>query len=389
MKLNDKKYQGSEPPTRKKQVEFAVLGEPGLRHIIYPIEPSYVLTVTDNGQRRRITLKNPKPRDDVEAVMRARQIKQRLADGLGLDACLRSVNEIVDDEILPFLLQRSDDRKNQRYCRDLQNRFNANWREPLAGLRPEELTRQRLQRIADGLTPVRPGKDKLAAATYNRALAAISVICKFLESRGYVTVNPARGLQRRKENNRRTRILRDDELPRFLSALDEFPTLFQLYVRLSLYVMARQMEILRAQWSDVSIEERTLILRETKNGKPHVVPLSEGAIDVIRQLATLRTNDYLFPGKTTAGHMGRPSRQLKALFAKANVPDLWAHDFRRSGATWACRNGASVHDVSAILNHGSVAVTHRYIVAHNPRLHAAVEGVDQLITQITQTGVGT
>ena len=338
----------------------------------------------DNDKRRRITLKNPAPRDDFEAVMRARQIKQKLAEGLGLDACLRTINEIVDGEILPFLRQRSDDRKNQRYCRDLLNRYNAYWRKALGGVKPEDLTRQRLQRIADQVAPVRAGKEKLAAATYNRALAAISAIGKFLESRGYVNANPARGLQRRKESNRRSRILRDDELPRLLAALGEFPELFQLYIKLSLYVLARQMEILRAKWCDVSFEERTLTLHDTKNGKPHVVPLSDGAIEVLRRLAVLRTNEYLFPGNTADGHMGRPGRHLKALFAKADVPDLWAHDLRRSGATWACREGASVLDVSALLNHGSVAVTHRYIVPHNPRLHAAVEGVSRLITQVTQ-----
>ena len=384
MKLNDKKYQGSEPPTRLKHVESAVPGEPGLRRIQYANRTSYVLQVMDNDKRRRITLKNPTPRDDFEAVMRARQIKQRLADGLGLDACLRTVNKIVDDEILPFLRQRSNDRKNQRYCRDLLNRFNAYWRKPLEGLKPEDLSRQRLQRMADALTPVRAGKEKLAAATYNRALAAISAIGKFLESRGYTGINPARGLQRRKENNRRTRVLRDDEVPRFFAALKESPVLFQLYIELSLYLWARQKEVLGAKWSDVSFEQRTLTLHDTKNGKPHVLPLSEGAMDVLHRLAELRTNEYLFPGKTAAGHMGRPGRQLKALFAKAGVTDLWAHDLRRSGATWACRNGASVHDVSALLNHGSVAVTHRYIVAHNPRLQAAMEGTDRLISTLLQ-----
>lgn len=386
MKLNDKKYQGSEPPTRKKQVESAVPGEPGLRHIQYANSTAYVLQVMDAGKRRRITLKNPEPRDDFEAVMRARQVKQRLAEGLGLDACLRTVNKIVDDEILPFLRQRSDDRKNQRYCRDLLNRYNAYWRKPLEGLKPEDLSRQRLQRMADALAPIRPGKEKLAAATYNRALAAISSIGKFLESRGYTSTNPARGLQTRKENNRRTRILRDDELPRFFAALSEFPRWFQLFIQLLLHTWVRQGEALRAKWSDVSWEQRTLILHDTKNGKPHVVPLSDGAIDVLRQLAVLKTGDYLFPGKTAAGHMGRPGRHLKALFAKAGVTDLWGHDLRRSGASWACRNGASVHDVSTILNHGSEAVTRRYLVAHEPRLHRAVEGVSRFIEAAAKGG---
>lgn len=379
MKQNDNNYQGNEQPARKKQVEFAVPGEPGLRRILYANSTAYVLQVMDSGKRRRITLKNPEPQDDFEAVMRARQIKQHLADGLGLDACQRTVNAIVDDEIMPFLRQRSDDRKNQRYCRDLLNRYNAYWRKPLEGLKPEDLTRQRLQRMADALKPVRACKEKLAAATYNRALAAISSIGKYLESRGYTSTNPARGLLARKENNRRTRILRDDELPRFFAALSGFPLVFQLFIQLLLHTWVRQGEALRAKWSDVSWEQRTLILHDTKNGKPHVVPLSEAALEVLRQLAPLKTNDYLFPGKTADGHMGRPGRHLKALFAKADVTDLWGHDLRRSGASWACRNGASVHDVSAILNHSNVAVTQRYVVAHNPRLQAAVEGVSRFL----------
>ena len=254
MKLNDNKYQGSEASTRKKQVESAVPGEPGLRRIRYANSTAYVLQVMDAGKRRRITLKNPEPRDDFEAVMRARQIKQRLADGLGLDACLRTVNKIVDDEILPFLRQRSDDRKNHRYCRDLLSRYNAYWRKSLEGLKPEDLTRQRLQRMADALAPVRPGKEKLAAATHNKAQAAISTIGKFLESRGYTSTNPARGLQTHKENNRRTRILRDEEMPRFFKALDEFPLQFQLYIKLSLHTWTRQSETFRAKWADVSFE---------------------------------------------------------------------------------------------------------------------------------------
>lgn len=384
---NNKKLQQSTPPSRKIMSSSAVVGEPGLRRVYYALNMSYVLQVMERGKRRTVTLNNPVPRDDFEAVTRARQIKQRLAEGLGLDACMRTINDIVDGEILPFLRQRSDDRKNQRYCRDLLNRYNAYWRKPLEGVKPEDLNRQRLQRIADGLTPVRAGKEKLAAATYNRALAAISAIGKFLESRGYTSTNPARGLQSRKENNRRARILRDDELPRFFAALAEFPLQFQLFIQLLLHAWTRQGETLRAKWADVSFEERTLLLHDTKNGKPHVVPLSEGAIAVLHQLATLRTNDYLFPGKTADGHMGRPGRHLNALFAKADVADLWGHDLRRTGASIACRNGASVHDVSAILNHSNVIVTQRYVVAHNPRLHAAVEGVGRFLDAASQATV--
>jgi integrase len=383
VKLNSKKYQGNKTPTRKKQVETAVSGESGLTRVEYANINSYVVSIVDeNGRRRRITLNNPKPRDDFEAVMLVRQIKQHLAEGFGLCACQRTVNEIVDGEILPFLRERSDDRKNDRYCRDLSSRYNLYWRKALEGLKPANLTRQRLQRIADQISPARAGKEKLSAATYNRALAAISAIGKFLESRGYTSTNPARGLQRRKENNRRIRVVRDDELSRLFTVLDEFPELFKCYVQISFRTMARQMELLRATWVDVSFEQRTLTLHDTKNGQPHVLPLSDGAIDVLHRLAALRINNFLFPGKTAAGHMGRPGRQLKALFAKAAVPDLWAHDFRRSGATWACRKGATVHDVSVVLNHGSVAVTQRYIVAHNPRLHSAVEGVDEFINAV-------
>lgn len=384
MKTEDKKYQKSGSVRYTKQVESGVRGEPGLRRIQYAQSSAYVLQVMVGGMRRRITLKNPEPRDDFEAVMRARQIKQRLAEGLSLESCKRTISQIVDGEVLPFLRQRSDDPKNQRYCRDLTNRYNAYWRKPLEGLKPDDLSRQCLQRIADNLAPTRPGKEKLAAATYNRALAAISTVGKFLESRGYTDINPARGLQTRRENNRRTRILRDDEFPRFFAALLEFDLQFQLWIKLQLFTCVRQGEALRARWSDVSFAQRTLILRETKNGKSHAVPLSDEAMEVVRQLAALRTNDFLFPGKSGDGHMGRPGRQLKALFTKIGAPDLWCHDLRRTGATMACRNGASIHDISAILNHSNVAVTHRYVMAHAPRLHAALDGAGKLIERLAQ-----
>ena len=49
-----------------------------------------------------------------------------------------------------------------------------------------------------------------------------------------------------------------------------------------LLTLTRRQEVALARWRDVDMEARTWAISETKNGEPHMVPLSWQAMDLLR-----------------------------------------------------------------------------------------------------------
>ena len=292
-----------------------------------------------------------------------------------------TINDIFDNYYLPFI------RNKKRSWHDDELRYNTHIRASLGGLRPDQLTPARIQQAFDTLASAKGGKKVLKEATKNRVKAMFKTFCKRLEIWGYLDSNPTRHLQLNRERNQRTRILEDRELEKFFSVLAEAPLQFRLLILFLLYTTVRLNEALTCLWAAVSVEQRILWLQDTKSGKPRAVPLSAGALEVIAELARIRTNDHLFPSKS-GGHMARPTRLFNKFKAMTGMHDLWLHDLRRTGASFACRNGASMHDVSKLLGHSNVLVTERYVVAHNPRIQAAAEGIGDLIKSIVSKDVG-
>jgi integrase len=50
----------------------------------------------------------------------------------------------------------------------------------------------------------------------------------------------------------------------------------------------RRSEMLAMRWGDVDLEARTVLLRDTKNGRPRTVPLSPRALEIIRGYSACR-----------------------------------------------------------------------------------------------------
>ncbi|MCB1359414.1 MAG: site-specific integrase [Maritimibacter sp.] len=77
--------------------------------------------------------------------------------------------------------------------------------------------------------------------------------------------------------------------------------------------------------------------RRMKAGRTHRVPLSGRAIEILEEVAKLRTDEspaaYVFPG----ARPGRPLSNMafKALFIRMGVEGVTAHGFRSSFRDWA------------------------------------------------------
>jgi integrase len=187
-------------------------------------------------------------------------------------------------------------------------------------------------------------------------------------------INPVRGVARPRFNNARQRYLSADEAQRLRLAVEcsSNPQLKHI-VGLLLLTGARVGELLKAKWQDVDLERRLWLIPETKTGRPRHVPLSQSAIDIIKQLPKLDGCAFLVPNLDT----GRPFTTLKKGWhtarREADLPGLRIHDLRHSAASFMINGGIDLYAVGRILGHADHKSTMRYSHLANETLMRAVE----------------
>jgi len=189
-----------------------------------------------------------------------------------------------------------------------------------------------------------------------------------------VTRNPVVGIRRPPINNARERFLSVEEARRLQKAVAASRnTLLPAIVGLLLLTGARVSELLNAEWQHVDIERRAWLIPTSKTGKSRHVPLSQAAIDIIRQLHRVGRCPYLLPNPDTL----KPFTTIKHAWQKARddagLHDLRIHDLRHSAASFMINSGVDLFAVGKVLGHASYQSTQRYSHLANDTLLAAVE----------------
>ncbi len=134
-----------------------------------------------------------------------------------------------------------------------------------------------------------------------------------------------------------------------------------LAVHLMLYTGLRRNEALRLMWSDIEEIEgiRCIIVRDTKNHRPHYVPITEN-IQGILDLATNGTEN-IFASTRKKDCPTRYVRTTLNRLSKMIQFEFRCHDLRRTFATRASEAGIDFLTVKRLLNHKSHDITSQYI----------------------------
>ena len=113
------------------------------------------------------------------------------------------------------------------------------------------------------------------------------------------------------------------------------------------------------RWSELDSPNHpttwTVPAERAKNGKAHIVHLSEPVRAIIAALPMLRGNPFVFAGQANKpvaafGYMkGRIEAEIEK--AGASIPDWRFHDFRRAGVTALAGMGFPPHVCDRLLNH--------------------------------------
>jgi integrase len=220
--------------------------------------------------------------------------------------------------------------------RALQNAFGAAWDRPADGL-----DRQGVVRVLDRL----PASMAARTAAYGRACFAWAM------KRGTLTTNPFERVPVT-TTPARDRVLSDGELVAILGAAEAEGWPFGSLVRVLALTGQRREETAGMAWAEVSGDLLTWTIpgNRTKNGVPHIVPLSDPARAILR--AAPHHGPLVF-GNPAGKPFNGWSKAKARLDRESGVTGWRLHDLRRTLATGLQRLGVRLEVTEAVLNHTS------------------------------------
>jgi integrase len=183
--------------------------------------------------------------------------------------------------------------------------------------------------------------------------------------RGTVTNNPFAELPMPNSITRRERVLTDEEAAAIWRAAGEapLPLPYSAIVRLLMLTGQRREEVAGMTWAELSEDLTTWMIpaTRTKNGIPHLVPLSQPARELLHALRSDKPGDVqaaqpraelalVLPGERGTPFSGW-SKAKSALDTASGVSGWWLHDLRRTLATGLQRLGVRLEVTEAVLNH--------------------------------------
>lgn len=227
-----------------------------------------------------------------------------------------------------------------------------------------------------------------STSTVNRYLAAMSAAYSVaVKEWGWVTSNPFSRVRKESETAGRTRFLSNDERTQLLEACKESKNRdLYLITLLALSTGMRQSEIMSLTWSQIDHNRKAITLFKTKNGETRVVPLVGLAAKELKQHGKVRNlkTPYLFAGRPTndsqpPSHARFPRSAWEAALSQAQVSNFTFHDCRHSAASELAMNGASLHEIAAVLGHKTLAMVQRYAHLSEQHTTSVVERMNNAI----------
>lgn len=298
------------------------------------------------GQQRRDTIGTAAALT-LEAVrIKARAMRVKIDDGIDprVEKAVRiEASKTIFSAVMKDCLEvRERDMKPRSYA-EFKRHLEKHWK-PLHKLPITGITRAtvagRLREIVNASGPV----------AADRARSTLSAMFAWAIGEGLCDENPVIGTNKASEDNERERVLSDAELAAVWKAAPDND--YGRIVRLLILTGQRRDEIGSMRHSEFDTEAKVLRLpaARTKNSRPHDVPLSSLAMEIIEDAGEREGRDLVF-GSGEGGYSGW-SRSKETMDETLKFKEAWTlHDLRRTVRTGMGRLGVAPHVAEAVMNH--------------------------------------
>lgn len=380
MKLNftKKALQILEAPSKGQKI-YIDQGCKGLNLIITSAgSKTFYFRACLNGEQRRFRI-GPFPDISLDEARDASDEKRTLvAKGIDPDAEIKArraehtLDEFFDDYLT---LHAKKHKKTWQY--DI-NTYNFHVKARLGKRKLSDISRQDIEMLHTTIADTR-GK-----SIADHVLALLEhVFNKAIEWEHYTKPVPPTKYIKRFPRVVRKRRLDADELRRLLQTLmNEINTDLRDFVIIALFTGARKGNIFSMRWRDVIWEERRWHIPMTKNGEGLDIPLHNLVIALLKTRQSYISSEFVFPGKSTDGHIRKPRGGWKSLLKRAGIEDLNIHDLRRTYGTWLGKTGTGAFVISRSLGQRDAKSAQVYT-------HLNVEDVRSASQQAIEDMLGT
>jgi integrase len=196
-----------------------------------------------------------------------------------------------------------------------------------------------------------------------------------------ITENPAQGLKKYNEDNRRDRLMTDAELQRLMAVLDSDPARTAcLALKMAAFTAARKGEILHMKWSDINRQTGvwTLPASAAKGKRRRAIPLNSSALAILDELANNNNSEFVFENSRQPGERLKSIDKVwQRIREQAQLPpDIVVHSLRHMGASMALASGADLATVRDLLGHRDISTTEKYLHASGQSLKGGAAGIE-------------
>ena len=308
------------------------------------------------------------------AEMRRANVERMVANADAGDAI--TVADFFDTYYVPAAQKRK-----RTWSHDV-GRFDKGIRPSLGEMPLRAVTRDHIEELMDSLRG-----DGLAESTVLQYVAVMRQVFNLakvtlIDGRPLLdgTITPIDGVQLPGASQERERFLQFHEADALIEAAKNLPVEdgYLLHVvdlvdliRLALNTGLRFGELMRLQWSDVSLVNAFLSVRVEKHRKPGgKVPLNQEALQVLRtrNCRRVRKEMHVFP----AERVGKDGCVLRRLYAMAvDAAELNAestsardkvvfHTLRHTFGSWLALAGTDIYRSKTLMRHKTIKMTMRY-----------------------------
>ena len=184
----------------------------------------------------------------------------------------------------------------------------------------------------------------------NKATKVLKGFLRWCVGRGVIDRSPADGIALPCKETTRDRTLDDRELAAVILAARAIGGAYGAIVEVLALTGQRREEVARMAWSEIDLAARVWRLpgARTKNGKAHVVHLSDPALALLCSLPHLGPYVFTFGGDRPFQNFSEMKPRLDEL---SGVVAWRLHDLRRTIVSGMAALGVAPHVADRILNH--------------------------------------
>jgi integrase len=242
---------------------------------------------------------------------------------------------------------------------EIERRLRRNVVPMIGAVKLTELRRRDVRTVTDGM--LRRGVKVEATRVFEDVRGMI----RWAVEQEYLDANPLDGMSKPAEPTSSSRVLSDDEIRTLWTGLPETlarSVQCQRIIKLCLLTGQRVGEVagLRRSEIDLAAREWRLPAERTKNAHPHVVPLADMAVDLIKTaLGDAGKGDAVFPcGRGSLSPVAVARTILRANeiteerpLGRFGIAPWSAHDLRRTALTAMARLGVAPIVLGHVANH--------------------------------------